>query len=1309
MPSAHELKELATVETPLLLFECQLKSGEVERWSTHAVEVDSKAYQARVLRHNLFEMRSGSDDGVDGLARISLTLANADSRFSEIERQTGWKGARLTVRFVFYNLATKAAASDPVALFRGVAGAPDEITESTLRITFTNRLNLQRVILPNVRIQRRCPWVFPATETQRSEALDGGEKGKYSLLYRCGYSAGAVGGAGNLEGGAPFTGCDYTRAKCEARGMFDRDASDGVTRRFGGIEFVPPSIAVRSAGEKGSHTSPVAENEARYNDFVPLVYGTAWFQPPLTFARNDGNLTRVEALLGMGEIQGVLKVVANNVEIPQGQPGQDMTSTGWFNLVSAGSRMGGFNLDFTDGSGQPLGDPYGSMAVLSVVLPNRINDGQSLPKIEVLVEGLKLPRFDSSGSALGEAFTNNPVWVLLDVLRRCGWGAEEIDLASLAGAAQHCDELVEAQDLNGNPVSVPRFQCNLVLRKRRSAAELVRGIRGGASLLLRLGSTGLLELIPESTLAVQCPTKPAGSNATERLFEGWPAYEFGDGSTPPSGILRRENSESTLRLWSRSVADCPNRLNVEFQDAFNEYQQDSLSLVHVEDAQATGQEIGTTLTALGLPNFDQAARIADLQLRRLVEGNTYVEFQSSVRALHLRPGDLITLTYQKEGFQRQPFRIVSVSPELNFRTARITGQIHSESWYDESQGGSSRVARRQPSSEVGVPRPLIGSVVGPDGEPEFEIVESLAENSDGSATVKLAVGFRAPAKPEASGAAIPLLSLSPAIESSGGTLGGGQILYYAVSAVDSAGSESPLSFIVRASLPDGGSTYRVALRNLSFSPQTAGFHVYRGKSPSQLLRIASDQAVAAEFQDTGASPMPVGPADASYDHANFYWRLELVPECQATSFSSSTIGSSVLQMQANEHRGATVRVTTGKGAGQERTVASNDASILTLITAWTIVPDATSLFVVAESSWRFGAAAQSSPAELEVPNREGATVQISGRAANVHDRECAYELSPLARWQIAGGGGASLDADIPGMPVYSLYAAGAGSLELVGVAFEDLANTRTVAAGTLALHYWDELGSPSPVSLASMVPESQTYIDLTPAGSARPGSLVQVGAEVMVVEDVESGGLRYQVTRGSHGSQAAQQASQTPVYHLSRKVFVAPFPRDFFGSPASGSFSYPILLPDARVAAAELMVTNSRGNSPTKRKCWTATVDGGLRTLSGGQIAFQIEGPLAVEIGATPPLVVQDSHSVRDVFAVVGEAPAGAPVELQVLQNGVTYCELTIQPGATVSNVVSGFGLPPLAGEAKLQLDVVSVGQGADNTSGRDLTVTIRL
>ena len=46
-------------------------------------------------------------------------------------------------------------------------------------------------------------------------------------------------------------------------------------RNFGGIEFVPPAISVRAYGDKTSHTSAVSVNAARYNDFVPMIYGTA--------------------------------------------------------------------------------------------------------------------------------------------------------------------------------------------------------------------------------------------------------------------------------------------------------------------------------------------------------------------------------------------------------------------------------------------------------------------------------------------------------------------------------------------------------------------------------------------------------------------------------------------------------------------------------------------------------------------------------------------------------------------------------------------------------------------------------------------------------------------------------------------------------------------------------------------------------------------------------------------------------------------------------------------------------------------------
>ncbi|HXP87516.1 MAG TPA: phage tail protein [Bryobacteraceae bacterium] len=1307
MATIDQLKEQEVAPTPLFLFDCLLSNGNTERWSTHAVTFNLNAYGARLLKHNLFELQASSQDGLDGATKVAITLANADSHFSQIERETGFRGAQVTVQFLFYDLVANQAASESRVVFRGTGNTADEITESALRVTFTNRLSLQRIMLPDVQIERRCPWRFPSTAAQRQEALNGGAQGGYSALFKCGYSADQTGGAGNLNAGAVFTDCDFTRANCTARGMFSTDQSNNATRRFGGIEFVPAQIAVRGFGEPGWHVSPVIDNLAAYNDYVPIVYGTAWYQPPIVFSRNDGNLTRMEVLLGVGEISAVVSVVVNNVQIPAGVSGADMTATGWYNVVSAGTRNGAFNMDFTDGSGNPFGDPYGSMAYLSVVTPNRISNGQSLATVQVLLQGLMLEQFDANGTSLGASFTNNPAWVLLDVLRRTGWLTTDVDLPSFAAAAAYSAAAIQTTDLYGNTVSTPRYQCNLVIQTRTSAAEIVRGIRNGAFLILTYGSGGLLTLRAESTLAVQQPTLPDGSNSTSALDGGWPVYEFSDATAAFSGILRNADASPAIRLYSRSGADVPNRLTVEFQDEFNEYQQDSLSLVDTDDAALTGREVTAAFAALGLPNFDQATRMLDLQLAKTIVGNVFVEFETTVRGIGLTPGDLLTLTYLKEGLERQLFRVVKLAPGANYQTVLVTAQWHDDAWYP-SGGASAAGGRRPVGSSVGLPRPLVGTVVDGNGLEEFGVTETVIPVAGGGSSVELAAAFTVPSKPSSTGANIPLLSLNPTIATTGGALAGGQTLYYAVSALDGAGGESGLSFVVTAAIPAGTNTNAVTLSGLSFSPGSTGFVVYRGTNPVELLRIASQSSVAVSFTDSGGAPAQlVGPPDESYDHANFYWRMELQPETQTGLYSATTIGNANLGALPDDFKGALVRVTRGKGAGQERPVVTNNATTLTVTPAWVVEPDSSSYFTVAESTWTLAGVALSSPAEIDVPNRPGATVQISGRSANVFDQESAYELNPLTRWQIGGAAGPGVDQDTPPAPVFGLSLSGQGSIELAAIGFTDITNTHTISAGTLTLFYWDELASPTSYSLASAIAATDTSVTLNSAGPGQVGDLIQMEAEMLQITGVT--GAQYTVTRASQGSTAAAHIAGTLVYHLKRNTSIIPFVPGFFGSPASGNFSYSVFLPDVRVGAADLFMTNAIGGGLTAPASYGATVDQGLRTLSGGQFSIQIEGYLATQTGAAPPLMVEAAHAVRDVFAVVSQAPSGSAVTLQLRQGSTVYCTLTIAAGATQSNVVGGFGLTPLTSGSQLNLDVLTVPTAANSLPGSDLTVTIRL
>jgi len=1102
-----------------------------------------------------------------------------------------------------------------------------------------------------------------------------------------------------MVGGAPYTSCGYTRTDCEARGMFTGP------NRFGGIEFVPSSIQVRGYGA-GWQYATVDDNVAIYNDFVPLLYGTAWYYPPIVFARNDGNLTHMEVLLGMGPIQDVQKVLVNQIEIPVGQTGQNMTSTGWYNVISLGGRNGAFNPDFSDASGNPAGDPYGSMAYLSVVVPNQISNGQSLPTVQVLADGLLLPTYGTDGVYQNTVFTSNPAWVLLDILQRSGWSTADVDLTSFAATAAFCDQQIQTQDLSGNSVMVPRFQCNLCLQRRRNAGDVIRGIRNASRLLFTYSMTGFLQLQVENSIELQQPTQPLWSNSTEPLNGGWPSYEFSDGSAGPANILRKSSGEPTVQVSSRSIADTPNQLSVEFQDSFNAYQQDSLLMVDVDDIQLTGQVITTSLMTLGLPNYDQAARMLSFTLNKAVNGNTYITFETSVKALGLRPGDIITVTYLKEGFERQPFRIVKIAPGANYRITKITAQIHQDDWYADTNGqipGNTGASPQQGGGNS-VPRPLFGNVVDGDGNVAYQITESSSNNSDGGVTEQLSVGFLAPTSTALGGPGVPLVSLAATI-GAGGTLDGSQILYYAVSGTNSAGQESQLSFVVFVDIPPGPDTNSVTLAGLSFAAGTQSFNVYRGANPQQLYRIAVNQALATTFTDGGLQNQAYAPPDPAFNHANFYWRTELQPEYAATIATANSVGNTQAEMSGVNYTGQIVRIVSGTGAGQEYTIASNTTTTLMLAGLWAVQPDATSTFVVAEAAWHFAATGKTSPVRFQIPNETGVTVHIQGRAANVNNLENPPLLSTLTRWTIGGGGVGDMAA--PPMPAFGLGISPLenGTLELSGVAFSDLTNAHSVTAGTLTLYYWDELAGATPYSLTAAIAATDTLLTLSQAGGATSGTFVQVDSEILQVVAVESEGLQYQVTRAMDGTTGAAHAAGALVYDLSSKVAVVPFPLEFFGSPLSGNWTYPIPLPNTRVASAELIVTNSRGNSPTGSINLTQSVDSGLRTLAGGQYSFQVQGFLAVDSDPAPNVVVGTARAVRDVYAVVKQAPIGGPIEITLSQNGTPYCTLSIPDGATGSASVDGFGLPLLS-QAQLSLAITAVGPASP---GSDLTVILRL
>jgi len=1320
MASINQVKQLAVADTPILFFQCEMPSRDTYYWSSHAILFKGQQYSARVLKHNLFSLQLSADDAMDSMSQLSIVLGNADAYMSELDASIGFRGAQLTVNFAFVDLPSGTVTTESTMLFRGVSGDPQEVTEETLTLNFTNKLSLQRVAIPDVRIQRTCPWNFPSTLAQRTEAIDGGQYGRFSKYYRCGYSADlvSIGGAGNLNAGQPFTSCDKSRTQCIQRGMFNTDVNNNVNNRYGGFEFIPTSYLVRGANDKTSQVSAIIDNTGKANDAVPIVYGTGWLKAPVVFGRNDGNLTHMEVLLGLGEISAVLKVVVNDVEIPLYSSTTNSSATGWYSLVSPGGRSGAFNLDFADSNQNPLGDPQGSMAVLSVVVPNAISTGTSTPTVQVLMTGMQVDTYDAAGNNLGASYSSNPAWIVMDVLRRAGWVPSDLDINSFYQTSLQCADVISTTDANGNPINVSRYGCNLILSKRQSAATVVRGIRVGSSLMLRYGTDGLLELLPEGTLASQQAALPDGSNSVEQLYNGWPAYEFSDSSAAFSGIAKNSKGVSTLVLSAMTIAETFNRVSVEFQDEQNEYQQDSLSVANTNDSDLIGFEVASQSNALGLPNFNQATRILLRQLDKSVAGNQYVQFQTSFRALKVRPGDIITVTYLREGFERTPFRVLKLSPSLNYEMVTIQAQIHNDDWYSDNIAVL-QLTGRQPIGNLGVPLPLIGTVPHDDSAGnleyfDFALTDTLSALQDGSAIVGISIGFTVPAKPSSTATYLPLVPLTPTLSNTGGTLAALN-WYYAVTAVDSSGNEGPLSFTIPANLSGSSTnTNTVQLANqttsLSFPNTAVSFNVYRGTSPQELYQISSGNAIAPSFTDTGLEALPIGPPDPSFDHANFYYRNEYAGPFQADNVTPTTISCSTMGAVVNAYASMVVRISGGPGMGQEQSIVSNTATTLTVQMAWSVMPTTASSFVIAEAAWKLAAISSHSPAQFDISYNSGTVIEITGRAANILNQESNPALAPITSLPL---GGVSSDLGLPATPYCSLEAPGGGELTVFGLGFNDLTNTETVTSGTLQVFYWNELNTPSEYSLAEDLDSSSTVVSVaTPSDPSTPfvGQLIQVDSEIMSIS-ANTTANSYTVIRGAAGSTATSHPSGALILTLSSATVILPFASGFFENRASNNYVNTFSMPDIRVSAAQLFVTNSFGNSQTFSVPYASNTSP-MRTLSGGQFSLQVNGYLATQQNAAPPLVVEATHAVRDIRLTLSQPPTGYVITLDLLQNGDEYCRLSYDPSQTIpSPVIDGTNLPPLLEKALLTINItVTLIPNYDQAlnPGNDLTVTIR-
>lgn len=942
-------KELARGYQPLLLAEFTLTSGTVLRLSTHPLRVSDGGvqyggydYLPRILAHNVEAFAMIADDGVSVPPAASLELNDADHYlWTNYELATGFRGARLTLRFVYYNVVAGEFSSNSTAPFNGICSAAtyDQGLER-LTVRAQSEMSMEGTMLPTIHVQRTCPWSFPTTKAERVEgALDKG-----SWCWECGYSpdvtdSDAPGGTsaarGNLNSGSPFTTCARTKEECAARGMYDTDSTARATGRFGGIQWEPTDQRFKSRSyisgkwEEGYNST----NEAKFGDFLPFIYGKIWTEPIVLPTVGDANSTRFEAVICYGQIERIEKVIVNDVEVPAAT---DMDGNSYhvadplfrYNVVTRGSRNG---QACQDAGFDGLGDPHGSMATIEVCVPRSLADSASVPRVRVLVQGPKIRRYraiasvsvsagvatvtltganpdiasndadyvieiagnslsaingrwrgltnwtwgppgtvtfpcagvsngSGTGGAIGyDGYADSPVWALVDALSWAGFDYSRLNWQSFLDADAVCSASVSYRDLSGNTASHARFRVATVLRQRRSAGDIVRGLLTAMRGVLVPGQDGLISLVIRQTLADQQPAAVAGSNyaspvaskhADGTAANGYVAYRFSY-----SNIMRGDDGKPHVEVSQRQNSDCPSVVSFSFQDEDNQNAQDSLTLTDTDALQRSGAATTGNIPVDGIPNYDQARRIASSWLAEQYRGNPRATggdaggtlvftFETSHRIAHLRVADLCLLDFPALGIDEQLVRVTRIAPSTNFETAQVTVQWHSDEWYLDSygQGASPLYSGTGKRRLLRPPYPvLIGrySDISPtpdplwaDERPAYNLTSSRDLTGQLSNQYTLRLSCVLPVNSFGSMRA-PFTPLQATTASTGGSLAGGRTYWISLVAVDASGRRSAPSTPASVYVPSGTNTNTITLSDLDWDATTDGYDLFVSDTPAR--------------------------------------------------------------------------------------------------------------------------------------------------------------------------------------------------------------------------------------------------------------------------------------------------------------------------------------------------------------------------------------------------------------------------------------------------------------------------------------------
>ena len=260
--------------------------------------------------------------------------------------------------------------------------------------------------------------------------------------------------------------------------------------------------------------------------------------------------------------------------------------------------------------------------------------------------------------------------------------------------------------------------------------------------------------------------------------------------------------------------------------------------------------------------------------------------------------------------------------------------------------------------------------------------------------------------------------------------------------------------------------------------------------------------------------------------------------------STNTIGDPLfanagrtLGLGINSQVGNHVLITAGTGVGQERTIVSNTGTTMTINGVWTVLPDATSVWIVVEPNWIYdspgqsvstmkSAVADNSIGTLILENIAGLTILIQVLTEDVNGNSLPDFFAPVREVYITGNAGAGSLFSIlpPDQLTFNLDTDNDGNVVLSALQVQT--NGATVGRITCDLYWTDGTASGPTCEIHAGVAPGDLTITFVAVGGITPAEQTYALLEQEIIFIQSVSGFVATVLRAQFGTTAAAHAGQ---------------------------------------------------------------------------------------------------------------------------------------------------------------------------------------